>query len=308
MLGILNKNSIMKKNYFKLIGITIFSLGLVFSFSSNVMAQQDSIPLWLKTSAVWWGEDKISDNDFVFALQFLIDEKILDIPEIEVPEPACGPGLALDELTDECIIPEESENEEIFADTIDAQQDIVVSWIKLTTMWWGQDKISDQDFINALQYLVENNVLILESDEPPKPKIEKKPLPADLIVWPKIDKIEDFQVQGHQNIDSYQLQFKLIDVDRKPVNADGTISVAFLDDRNRILFLDAFSIKKSDYVESFNAFDEGDTGEDVFAWEIKTSDIKSGFTPYGMVKIVFTDRFGNNFDSEFDRISIPQFN
>ena len=307
MLRILKNISFVKKNHFEIICITIFSLGFLISFPSNVMAQQDSIPLWLKTSAVWWGEDKISDNDFVFALQYLVDEKILDIPEIEVSEPVCGPGLVLDELTDECIIPEESDNEGIFADTIDAQQDIVVSWIKLTTLWWGQDKISDQDFINALQYLVENNVLILESDTPPKPIIEKKPWPAERIVWPKIDKIEDFQVQGHQNIDSYQLQFKLIDVDRKPVSADGTISIAFLDDRNRILLLDAFSIKKSDYVESFDAFDEGDTGENIFSWEIETYDIKSGFTPYGMVKLVFTDRYGNNFESEFDRVSIPQF-
>ena len=308
MLGILKNNYNINKKNFKLIGIIIFSLGFLIIFPSNVLAQQDSIPIWLKTSAIWWGEDKISNNDFVFALQYLVDKKILHIPAIEIPEPECGPGLVLYEETDECIIHEESDTEGIFADAIDAQQDIVVSWIKLTTLWWGQDKISDQDFLNALQYLVENNVLILETDEPPKPIITKKPLPADLIVWPKIDKIEDFQVQGHQNIDSYHLQFKLIDIDRKPVGADGTVSIAFLDDRNRILFLDSFSIKKSNYVKSFSAFDEGDIGDKVFSWEIKSSDIKSGFTPYGMVKLVFTDRYGNNFESEFERISIPQFN
>ena len=81
-----------------------------------------------------------------------------------------------------------------------------------------------------------------------------------------------------------------------------------MDDRKRILYLDAFSIKKSSYVESFDAFEEGDNGENIFAWQIKTSDIDSGFTPYGMAKLVFTDRYGNNFESEFDRISIPQFN
>lgn len=308
MLGILKNCVTGKKNHFLIIGITIFSLGFLFSIPQNVIAEQDNLPLWLKTTAVWWGEDKISNNDFVFALQYLVDKKILVIPEIEIPEPECGPGLVLDELTDECIIPQESVNTEIFADTIDAQKNIVVSWIKLTTLWWGQDKISDQDFINALQYLVENNVLILDSEIPPKPIIEQKPLPADLIIWPKIEKIEDFHVQGHQNIDSFQLQFKIIDVDRKPVRPDGTISIAFMDDRNRILYLDSFSIKKSNYIESFDAFDEGNVGEYVFAWEIETSFIKSGFTPYGKALLVFTDRYGNNFESEFDRVSIPQFN
>jgi len=305
---ILKNYVIEKKNYYKIICLTIFSLGFLINFPQDILAEQENLPLWLKTTAVWWGEDKISDNDFVFALQYLVDKKILVIPEIEILEHVCGPGLVLDEITDECIIPDESDSEGIFADTIDTQKNIVLSWIKITTLLWGQDKITDEDFINALQYLVENNVLILDSEEPPKPIIEKKPLPADLIIWPKIDKIEDFHVQGHKNIDSYYLQFKLIDVDRKPVSADGTISIAFLDDRNRILYLDSFSIKKSDYTESFNAFDEGDNSDDVFAWEIKTSDIKSGFTPYGMAKLVFTDRYGNNFDKEFDRISIPQFN
>lgn len=308
MLAIFKNYSLTKKNHYKIICITIFSLGFLIIFPSNTMAQQDSIPLWLKNSAIWWGEDKISDDEFVFALQYLVDKKILTIPEIEVPEPACGSGLVLDELTDECIIPKESDNEGIFVDTIDTQKDIVVSWIKLTTLWWGQEKISDQDFINALQYLVENKVLILESDEPPKPIVEKKPLPSDLIVWPKIEKIEDFQIQGHQNIDYYKVQFKLIDINRNPVSADGTISIVFLDDRNRILYLDAFSIKESHYVKSFDAFDGGLNGENVFAWEIKTSDIKSGFTPYGIAKLIFTDRYGNNFESEFDRVSVPQFN
>jgi hypothetical protein len=307
MHGILKNYSTCRKNHYEIISLTIFSLGLLIILPPNVIAEQENLPLWLKTTAVWWGEDKISDNDFVFALQYLVDKKILVIPEIEILEPDCGPGLELDEITDECIIPEESDSNGIFTDAIDAQQTIVVSWIKLTTLWWGQDKIGDQDFISALQYLVENNVLILESEAHPKPIIEKKPLPSDLIVWPKIDKIKDFQVQGHQNVDSYYLQFKLIDVNRKPVNADGTISIVFLDDRNRILYLNSFSIKKSNYIESFNTFDEGG-GKNVFAWEIKTSDIKSGFTPYGLVKIVFTDRYGNNFESQFDKVSVPQFN
>jgi hypothetical protein len=46
----------------------------------------------------------------------------------------------------------------------------------------------------------------------------------------------------------------------------------------------------------------------VYSWEIKTSNIKSGFTPNGKAKIIFTDRSGNNFESEYDKVSIPQFN
>jgi len=213
----------------------------------------------------------------------------------------------LEEITNECVIQDEFESQEIFFESINEHQKIVLSLIKTTTLWWGQDKISDQDFINALQYLVENNILVLEHEKL-KPQLKQESQPTDLIVWPKIDRIDDFQVQGHKNIDSYHLQFKIIDIHQNPISADGTISIVIMDERNRILYLDGFSIKKSNYQESFDAFGEDKDSELIYSWEIKTSNIKSGFTPYGNAKIIFTDRFGNNFESEYSKVSIPQFN
>ena len=301
-------NSTLIKTRYKLLVLTFFSVGLFSSLIENVSAQTEILPSWLKTTAVWWGEDKISDQDFINALQYLVENKLLVIPKTEISKPSCGPGLVLDESTDECVIHDKLDTNGIFIDTIDEQQSIVVSWIKVTTMWWGQNKLSDQDFINALQYLVENNVLTLESEIQSKPLAKLKPIPEDLIVWPKIDRIEDFKVQGHKNTDLYHLQFKLIDINKSPVTPDGTISIVIMDDDNRILYLDAFSIKKSNYEKSFDAFGESQSGENVFAWEIKTSDIKSGFTEYGKAKLIFTDRYGNNIESEFVQISIPNFN
>jgi hypothetical protein len=279
----------------------------MFSFLENVSAEEVILPSWIKTTAIWWGQDKISDQDFINALQYLVENKILIIPQSEIVESKCGPGLVLDEIMDKCIIQDKSESHEIFLESINEHQKIVLSMIKTTTLWWGQDKISDQDFINALQYLVENKILIF-NHENQKPQLKLESQPIDLIVWPKIDKIDDFQVQGHRNTDSYHLTFKLIDVNQNQVSADGTISLVIIDERNRILYLDGFSIKKSNYQKSFNAFGEDIEGEVLYLWEIKTSDIKSGFTPYGKAKIVFTDRFGNNFESEYSKVSIPTFN
>ena len=301
-------NSTLIKNHYKLLVLTFFSIGLLSSLIENISAQEEILPIWLKTTAVWWGEDKISDQDFINALQYLVDNKLIIIPELEISKPLCGPGLVLNESTNECVIHDKLDTNGIFIDTIDEQQKIVVSWIKITTMWWGQNKLSDQDFINGLQYLVENNVLTLESKIQSKPLAKLKSQPEDLIVLPKIDKIEDFKVQGHKNTDLYHLQFKLLDTNKRPVNPDGTISVVIMDDKNRILYLDAFSIRKSYYEKSFEAFGESEEGKNVFAWEIKTSDIRPGFTEYGKAKVIFTDRYGNNFESEFVQISIPNFN
>jgi hypothetical protein len=35
------------------------------------------IPIWLKPAAKWWTEGKISDSDFLYGIQYLIDRKIL---------------------------------------------------------------------------------------------------------------------------------------------------------------------------------------------------------------------------------------
>jgi len=297
-----------KKNHYGIVILMIFSIGFILNLSEEASAEEQVIPSWIKLIAVWWGEDKISNEDFVNTLQYLVEKKILEVPSPVSVQPECGPGLVLDEITDECVIHDESDTDGIFLDAVKEQQKTVVTLIKTTAVWWGEDKIADEDFFNALQYLVENNVLTVEPEKQPLIQPQLKFVPKDLIVWPKIDRIEDFTIQGHNNIDSYQLQFKLVDVHKKSLTPDGTISVVLLDDRNRILYLDAFSVRKSNYVDSFSAFDESDISDKIFSWEIKNSDISSGFTPYGKAKLVFTDKFGLKFFSEYDRVSIPQFN
>jgi hypothetical protein len=295
-----------KNKHYEIIVLIIFG-GITLSLLENVYAEEVVLLSWMKTFGVWWGQDKISDQDFVNTLQYLIENELLVIPKPEIIESKCGPGLVLEESTDECIMRNESEHQEIFIESINEHQKIVLSMIKTTTLWWGQDKISDQDFINALQYLVENNILTLDHENQ-KLNFKEESQSTNFEVWPKIDKIDDFQVQGHKYTEFYHLQFKLIDIYQNQVSADGTISIVIMDERNRILYLDGFSIKKSNYQESFNAFGEDKDAELVYSWEIKTSNIKSGFTPNGKAKIIFTDRAGNNFASEYDKVSIPQFN
>ena len=39
-----------------------------------------TIPQWVKSIAGWWSEGKVSDSDFIQAMQFLISQKIINIP------------------------------------------------------------------------------------------------------------------------------------------------------------------------------------------------------------------------------------
>ena len=87
-----------------------------------------SIPDWIRNNAKWWSEGNIGDSDFVSGIQFMIKERIIDIPDL--PEQAS-----------------------------EAAQEKVPDWIKTNAGWWADGLISDNDFIKGIQFLVEQGII-----------------------------------------------------------------------------------------------------------------------------------------------------
>jgi hypothetical protein len=48
---------------------------------ANVSAEESSLPNWLKDMARQWADGQMSDDDFIGTLQWLVDQKILIIPQ-----------------------------------------------------------------------------------------------------------------------------------------------------------------------------------------------------------------------------------
>ena len=70
-----------KKKILVLFGIlTLVSSVGITAWSSITFAEEILIPNWVRDTALWWGEGKISDSDFINALQYLMKEKILNVP------------------------------------------------------------------------------------------------------------------------------------------------------------------------------------------------------------------------------------
>jgi len=62
---------------------------LVIGFSAttvlSLQAQEDlNIPQWVKNNALWWGQGSISDSDFMSAMSFLIEKKLINVPSADV--------------------------------------------------------------------------------------------------------------------------------------------------------------------------------------------------------------------------------
>jgi hypothetical protein len=86
-----------------------------------------SIPDWIKNSAGWWSSGKITDDDFASGIQFMIKERIIQIPV------------------------EESSSKNIQVE--------IPSWVKNTAKWWSEGSIGDKDFAAGIQYLVKVGVI-----------------------------------------------------------------------------------------------------------------------------------------------------
>jgi imidazolonepropionase-like amidohydrolase len=59
----------------------LFAIAIV-PITSTVNAEQ-TIPSWIKTTADFWVKGQVSDKEFINALQYLVKEKILTIPQTE---------------------------------------------------------------------------------------------------------------------------------------------------------------------------------------------------------------------------------
>jgi len=85
----------------------------------------ESVPEWVKNTAGWWANDAISETEFVTAIEFLIDDDIIQIDTSQSVTSSQG----------------------------------VPDWVKNTAGWWANDAISETEFVTAIEFLVENGII-----------------------------------------------------------------------------------------------------------------------------------------------------
>ena len=73
-----------------LFGITIFVLASATLFGiptiiQFVDAQSNSIPSWIKNTAMWWAEGETSTDEYIASLQWLIIEGVIQVPGVASP-------------------------------------------------------------------------------------------------------------------------------------------------------------------------------------------------------------------------------
>ena len=80
--------------------VIVFGIGIGLSLS--VSAEEGLIPSWIKNIALMFGQDQISDSEFIGALQYLVKEGILVIPS-EQDEKINFSQLTVQELKEQAV-------------------------------------------------------------------------------------------------------------------------------------------------------------------------------------------------------------
>ena len=96
----------------------------------KTIISQSAIPKWIKNNAGWWADGQIDDSSFIQGIQFLIKEKIMNIPSTH----SSGTG-----------------------------SNQIPSWIKNNAGWWANGQVSDSDFISGIQYMIQNHIIIIQN-------------------------------------------------------------------------------------------------------------------------------------------------
>ena len=84
------------------------------------------LPDWIKNNAKWWSADTVSDDEFIDAIEYMIEEGLITI----------FPGTSISISDKE-----------------------IPDWIKNNAKWWANDQISDEDFTKSIQYLVKKGII-----------------------------------------------------------------------------------------------------------------------------------------------------
>ena len=75
----MDRNSFIKSKIFCFSLVLI--IGIMINFSNASGETPLEIPSWLKNTAKYWAEDSISNEEFVQAIQWLINEDFITIPQ-----------------------------------------------------------------------------------------------------------------------------------------------------------------------------------------------------------------------------------
>ena len=158
-----------------------------------------------------------------------------------------------------------------FSLNVSAEGELIPSWIKNIAGFWADDQISDMDFLSALQFLVENNILIIPEKESIPESDSTITTNSNLISEKYQANLESYFIQG----DRVLTIISISDSNGDPISVIGEIKMKIISKGGN----EMFSEKKYLVIDTFSDYTNDISGETVtgFKWIFPTAKIKTTF-------------------------------
>ncbi|RDJ32261.1 MAG: hypothetical protein DWQ18_08860 [Crenarchaeota archaeon] len=95
--------------------------------SVSVKNASDDIPQWVKNNAKWWSDEQISDKDFAAGLEYLINEKIINVPASTT--------------------------------TQESTETTIPNWLRTNAKWWSDGTLSNSEFLQGVEWMITNGII-----------------------------------------------------------------------------------------------------------------------------------------------------
>jgi len=134
---------------------------------------KSEIPNWLKNNAGFWAQNQIDDETFIVGIKYLIEQKIMNIPNLQKfqPEPILH-FIDVEKGTQHYI--DRYYHDDVYRDWFDGNfpeytieeavglppDPVIPDWIKNNAKLWTEDMITDNDFLDGIEFLIKNGIII----------------------------------------------------------------------------------------------------------------------------------------------------
>ncbi len=110
-----------------------------------------------------------------------------------------------------------------FSMNASGQQALIPGWIKNTAKWWSEGQTGDSDFLNAMQYLIDNNILHVSQKTSYKENMTNNSSEQNAQLLQKLD---DLQAQYNALQARYNMLLQQVrSISTQPTTAENTESI-----------------------------------------------------------------------------------
>ncbi len=131
------------------------------------------IPNWFKNNAGFWAQSQIDDEIFIVGIKYLIEQKIMNIPNLQKfqPEPVLhfidvekGMQHYVDRYYGDDVYRNWFDSnfpEYTIEQAVGLPQDPVIpDWVKSNAKLWTEDMITDDDFLGGIEFLIKSGTIL----------------------------------------------------------------------------------------------------------------------------------------------------